>query len=176
MEAEENGDTVPSYDGFTQPVGLSPRPNKRPRARSHSRSHIEEEKRESSHLIVRHLTELHKTFFAEVKEQMIRMVRMEERMIRMEERMINTAGQYPNEQVQQLKNELVEEISADVLAEVTPEVLGQVEAAYEQYVDDRVDGIKLELEDFVQDEMRSVQDTVLDEFAGGPWRFQRAAS
>ncbi|KAF3763522.1 hypothetical protein M406DRAFT_357106 [Cryphonectria parasitica EP155] len=90
----------------------------------------------------------------------------------MEERVLHATRHFVSEQINGLKTEVADDIQGDVAVEVTVSVLDQVRDEYELYIDDRVDGIKLEMEASVKDEMESAQDDIINRFQEGTWQFR----
>ncbi|KAF3762239.1 hypothetical protein M406DRAFT_352659 [Cryphonectria parasitica EP155] len=66
------------------------------------------------------------------------------------------------EQIDQLRDEVTERIDEAMAEAVSRNDL-------EDVVDDRAAGMKIEMEDFVKDEMRGVEDKILDHFENGTW-------
>lgn len=66
------------------------------------------------------------------------------------------------ERIDTLKDDIVERVEEGLEQAVSRDDL-------EDVIDDRVAGIKIEMEDFVKDEMRAVEDKMLDHFESGTW-------
>lgn len=67
-----------------------------------------------------------------------------------------------NERMDSLKDDIVGRVEDGLEQAVSRDDL-------EDVIDDRVAGIKIEMEDFVKDEMRAVEDKMLDHFENGTW-------
>ncbi|CAN8095100.1 unnamed protein product [Discula destructiva] len=90
----------------------------------------------------------------------------------LEGRILAATRQFASDQIEELKTEVTGNVQDEVAVEVTSCVLEQVRDEYELYIDDRVDGIKLEMEAFVKDEMENAQDSIVDRFQEGTWHFR----
>ncbi|KAF3769399.1 hypothetical protein M406DRAFT_102709 [Cryphonectria parasitica EP155] len=172
----ETGSSPPSYNKLDELDELSfptsPRPNKRRRVDPEPSSDLariqEFVQSVCQGMISQQQSKLRKDLLAEL--------------IKMEERITDAASQTLSKQIQDLKSEIVTEYQAqletlqtEVVAEVTPQVMSGIWDEFDARIDDQVCGIKIELEDFVKDEMRAVQDSVLDAvpevLSDGIWHF-----
>lgn len=72
--------------------------------------------------------------------------------------------------------ERIEEVKYEVKEQIEESLTEAVNRGdLEDVIDDRLQGIKIEMEEFVKDELRGVEDTMLDHFENGTWSgtFQR---
>lgn len=71
-------------------------------------------------------------------------------------------------QLEQLKSEIMDHIEERV-SEVAEEVKAEATGDCNYYVDDVLTGIKIEMEDFVKEEMGNVEERIIDTMEGATW-------
>lgn len=58
---------------------------------------------------------------------------------------------------------------SDQVVQVDGRAAATAEEAIEEALDDKIAGLKIEMEDFIRDEMRDVEETILDHLEAGTW-------
>lgn len=162
----------PSYNHHTINIGVSEpkRPDKRRRSDTDSDSDPLE----------------HAALFRTICQTMMAQQRVELRaellaeLAKMEKSIIKKTIDLVNKRSLEIKTEILEEIDYDkieddVAEEVLPRVIDEVRDEFETCIEDRVCGIKIEMEDFVKEEMKNVESNLTDTMENGTWQFTASA-
>lgn len=112
-------------------------------------------------------------FFAEQQAQMRDgiLAHVDERLQHMEARLARRLDQHLREQMDDLKDDVEAQMSTTMDARVD-EVTRDVDTLIDERIEDSILGIKIDLEKFVKDEIKNVEDTIKDEIEEGSFAIQ----
>lgn len=97
--------------------------------------------------------------------------RMDERLQQMEDRLVHRLDQRLGERTEQLKGEIFEQVEERLDVRID-EATGDVDGLIDERIEDSVLGIKMDLESFVKDEVRNIEDDIRDDLQAGSFSIQ----